>query len=285
MKTKNSNPEVDDARRQFGDLQNDGTELSVPSAEGHPGVVTEPTSDEEISSNTENVTPEWGEILDDSVPSNPALASHFESQGFSSEFAAYEAKNWTRRLEKEFHFEIFPGGYDVDYSLLFYRGRNILVSAVDAARAATCGAGLGSQIQYTDAEFIRTLDAREVIKVPGPEIPANLEGAVEGTYIPLESLCVILHDSKMGYDASEFGILLSEFADNQEYLQEEMLRERRLRKARLKQAFEKGYWLQRTKDREERSRKAKLRNARAKEGRPQEAKTRKEKLCSGRRKL
>lgn len=170
-----------------------------------------------------------------------------------------EAKNWALRLEKEFHFEEFEGFREVDYQLLFYRGRNILVSAVDAARAATYGAGSGSKIEYTAAEIVGTLDVREIIDVPGPEISASLKGAVEGTYIPLESLCAILHGSILADDISEFSNLLNEFRHNQDRQQEYWLREKRLRRSRLEESLYKGEQLRRTKLREERSRKAKLR--------------------------
>lgn len=244
------------------------TELTVPSVEGQPDVETQPAPADNCSWRTEEVPPTKAEILDEMGWTIPSLTSHFESLGFDADLAARvaivrmeEARNWGLRLEKDFHFEKFPGYDDEDCQLLFYRGRNILVSAVDAARAATCGSGSESKIELSAAEIIGTLDARDVVEVPGPEIPTNLEGAVEGTYIPLELLITILDQSKLEYYASQFAILLTEFADKEEHLRELRLREKRHRKRRMEEVLSKGYQLCRTKVREERSRKAKLRSA------------------------
>ncbi len=283
MKAKNDNPKGNDAQRQFGEEQSHGTEVSVPSAEGLSGDKTEPTFVGNCGE-AEDVTPRKDGPGDENIPVlNPALVSHFESLGLPPDMAARaamyrveQAKNWVRRLEKEYHFEKLNGLHEPDYQLLFHQGRNILVLAVDAARAATWGAKLGLGVEFTAAEIIGTLDAREVIEVPGPEIPANAEGAIEGTYIPLESLCAIL-GSTLPDDTSDFCTLLDEFARNQERVQEDRLRKKRLRRSRLEDAWVKGERLRSMKVREDRSRRAKLRYAMSKQGRKQDEKKRKDK--------
>lgn len=217
MKAKNSNPKVDDARRQFGKVQSDGTELSVPSAEGIPGVETEPTSEQKTSSNTENVTPKKGENFDEMLPSTPSLSSpkgtaeESEELGVRAAMAREdERKRWNARLNETFRFERFCGFDLVTFYLLFFEGQ-IYVSADYVARAATYGDGLGSEMGYTAAEIIGTLDWHQLIEVPGPEIPANSDGAVGGIYIVLEVLCSMLHDGRLAHESRYFADLLDEF--------------------------------------------------------------------------
>jgi len=274
MKTKTNTPKKRDQRDRIDSKKSNITKISTPSAERHPGVETEPTPSQSDIRTSADVTPQKGTIDGEVLPSMASRVAHFESQEFSPDSEAELAKfykeierNWNLRLDTDFHFEELEGFCGVDYHLLFYRGRNILVSADDVARSTTCGAGSESQIGYSAAEIIGTLDARDVVEVPGPEIPKNLAGAVEGTYIPIELAVAILAQTEnrarreLREDVTRFSTLLTDFEDKKEHLREVRLRQNRLRKARLIEAYNKIYslWLGMVEER-----KAKLRSEKRK---------------------
>lgn len=168
---------------------------------------------------------------------------------------------WLKRGIHFFELSLFS---EVPYHFLCFRGR-LLALADDVARVATLGFGLKSQINYSAVEIIGTLDIREIIEVPGPEIPANFEGAVKGTYIPLEMLSPMLYGGKFADDSLFISDLLNRFDEHKTWRLEEMLREERLRKARLKQAKMNGNRLRCKKIHEEKFRKAELQVAKLRE--------------------
>lgn len=168
-------------------------------------------------------------------------------------------------LKRGIHFfEFCTFSEELTYQFLCFQER-LLALADDVARVATFGFGLKSQIKYSAVEIIGTLDIREIIEVPGPEIPANFEGAVQGTYIPLEMLSSMLYGGKFADDSSFFSHLLNRFEEHKTWRLEEMLRGERLRKARLKQAEINGGRLRCKKIHEEKFRKAELQVAKLRE--------------------
>jgi|GEM_PF-3552117 len=214
---KNNNHKEDDNRQKLGKEKNDGTALTVPSAEGHPGDQTEPTSLDHNTMKNKVVTPQKGDVPKELLPSNPSLSSQRGRLGIPEEFAdrialspEIERRLWELRLEWDYHFEIIRGFNGEEVPLLFYE-RSIFVPADYVAQAATYGDGLGSKRKYTAAEIIKNLGIRESIEVPSPHVPDYLNQAVVGIYIPLEVLCSMLYDGLLGDCSDEMVILLENF--------------------------------------------------------------------------
>lgn len=243
-------------------VKGDSTASTVPSAEAHPSDQPEPTRTEKGSRNNENVTPKRDGILDDSVPLNLYRASPTITHGRSAEqmdsineLADETTKGWEKRFRK-IHFEKFPGSHGGDFQLLFFR-KSIFVSADDVARALTYLAS--SCIEYTATEIISALGIRDLIEVPGPEIPTHFEGAERGSYMPLEVLCGVLYRGEMKSDALELANLLDEFTKRQMrhlvatscdvMLREKMLREEKYSEAKLRSGKQKPWSPEKNPDR------------------------------------
>jgi len=141
-------------------------------------------------------------------------------------------KKWQPRLEKYVHFEkwVSLSAYEVEFHILFFWGR-ILVSAADLVRAANLADDLGTDIEFTEAEIINTVDARDIIVVPVHS--ENIAGAFGGTYIPLELLVAMLLESGFADDVADFHSLIADFEERKAWHQEKQLQEIELRKARL----------------------------------------------------
>ena len=127
--------------------------------------------------------------------------------------AEMERKIWEPRLEKQIHFESLPGDSNIDFRLLFFEGR-IFVSADEVAKAVNYAWDWELIVPFTAAKILETYDC-ELIEVPGPEIPADLDGAVEGRYIPLKvGLKYISTAGDLYYDRNELVTLLDEFEEH-----------------------------------------------------------------------
>lgn len=201
-------------RQRIGKKKSDGTEISAPSAEGIPGVETEPTSANNDRTIIEKVTPQRDGILDVS-PSTPSSPRGTPEESDEVEVLAAMAREnkrklWKARIFSSYRFEKFRGFDGGEFYLLFSRAE-IFVSADYVARAATYGDELGPEMRYTVAEIIETLNSRQLIVVPSPEIPANSDGAVRGAYIALEVLCSMLHDGRLADESDYFADLSDEF--------------------------------------------------------------------------
>jgi hypothetical protein len=160
-----------------------------------------------------------GGILDDSLPSTPSPPSPEEIHRENAELELMNARIaecfreiWEPRLEREIYFEEFESLYEGNYHILFFRGQ-ILVLSDDLARVLTLVDDLGPDAEYTAAEIINIVNVRDLIVVPGPEVPANFDGAFGGTYVPLEVLVSMLWDTDcaFGDDATDFQSLLTDF--------------------------------------------------------------------------
>jgi hypothetical protein len=248
MKAKNSNPKVDDARHRIGKKKKDGTALTVPSAEGHPGDQTELISVNNDSTTIEKVTPQKGENFDElgpSTPSPPPQRTFFG--GFTdlalaqAAYREFEMKQWEQRLENKIHFEKWESLYEGEYDLLFFRGV-VFVLDDESARAPLFADRLGPDSPHLVTEIIDQLDIRDFIAVPGPEIPADFIGAVHGRYFPLELLRSLLWCFNLPDDETKFSNLHNELEDRKAWHQEERLRESRLRKACLEKINMNELW-------------------------------------------
>ena len=86
----------------------DGTELTVPSEEGHPGVETEPTSSNKSSRNVEDVTPKSGDIFDDLAALGRPLDELLPSEKVLTSLPVRKPKRdeWVR-LHPEIHARVY----------------------------------------------------------------------------------------------------------------------------------------------------------------------------------
>ncbi len=247
MKAKTKNATKKRAQHdRVGSKKSDVTNISGPSSEAHPGVETELTSVNDISAISKKVTSQKHGIIDELVPSNPplpggVLGGFAEQSRTNAILAERLRKIWEPRLEKEFHFEVcksFCFGY---FNLLFFRGL-ILVSADDLARAATSAWHLVPERAFKAAEILEIVDARDLIVVPGPEIPANFDEAFGGTYVQIEFLLALLWGTEFRADTNEFYRLFGDFDDRKKLrldagMQEAKMREERLGVKRVEEAM------------------------------------------------
>jgi len=104
---------------QLGEEKNDGTELTVPSAEGRPVDKNEPSSAENDTKNREEVTPNQGDIFDDLealgqpldevIPSEKVLTSlpmRKPKRDEATDATSPKSKNSNLAGEKSAHLEI-----------------------------------------------------------------------------------------------------------------------------------------------------------------------------------
>lgn len=101
------------------------------------------------------------------------------------------------------------------------------------ARAATSAWHLVPERAFKAAEILEIVDARDLIVVPGPEIPANFDEAFGGTYVQIEFLLALLWGTEFRADTNEFYRLFGDFDDRKKLRLDAGMQEAKMREERL----------------------------------------------------